>query len=244
MSNKPETYADYWDGYVRHFPKRKGAYGEHVEWPGDEWGTPQNWKLLFSDLFLTKIDAAPKTAIEIGPGAGKYTLLFLDAYPAVRVLALDVSRAYMQILEERCAGQIAAGRLHTALIDEDHRAVTNVAARNGIGSGELDVLFSIDAMVHVDLQYLMAYWISARELLRPGGKLIMTVADATREGGFTKLVNDVPRLFPMQGRASDKFEWLCPQLVESVLGRLGFTVEAPERKPARRDYCFVATKRA
>jgi phospholipid N-methyltransferase len=243
MPEKPETYADYWDSYVRHFPQRKSAYGEHVEWPGDEWGTPQNWKSLFSDLFLAKIDPAPKTAIEIGPGSGKYTLMFLDAYPSASLVAADVSHAYLKVLEERCAEQIGAGRLATALIGEDHRAITMIAAEHGIGPGELDVLFSIDAMVHVDLQYLVAYWLSAQELLRPGGKLIMTLADATRDGGFAKLMNDVARLFPLQGRASDKFEWLCPQLVESVLGRLGFSVEA-ERKPARRDYCFVATRRA
>src|SRR3989338_1593546 len=122
MADKPETYADYWDGYVRHFPKRKGAYGEHVEWPGDEWGTPQNWKTLFSDLFLSKIDPAPKTAIEIGPGAGKYTFMFLEAYASARLVAADVSRAYMQVLEERCAEHIKAGRLSTALIGEDHKA--------------------------------------------------------------------------------------------------------------------------
>ena len=90
----------------------------------------------------------------------------------------------------------------------------------------------------------MVYWLSAHELLRPGGKLIMTVADATRDVGFKKLIADIDTFFPAQGRPSSKFEWLSPDLVNCVLGRIGFDViEAPFPEP-RRDYWFVATKRA
>ncbi len=250
MKNKPNsttsTYAEYWDAYVERFPKLKASLGDNdnIAWPGDEWGTPDRWRVLFSQLFLSKIDTPPKTAIEIGSGAGKYTLMFMESFQTARLIAADVSSAFLDTLQERCAELISSGRLNTALIDNDHNALINIANKFGIAAGELDVLFSIDAMVHVDLQYLVAYWISAQELLRPGGKMIMTVADATRDGGFAKLNKDVSRLFSLQGQQTDKFEWLCPQLVESVLGRLGFDVEGVEPPWPCRDYWFVATKKS
>jgi cyclopropane fatty-acyl-phospholipid synthase-like methyltransferase len=107
----------------------------------------------------------------------------------------------------------------------------------------LDVVFSIDAMVHVDLQYVAAYWLSAAKLLRPGGKIIMSVADATREKGHNRLVQDTPSLFPLQGQQSTKFQWLCQELVQSVLRRLGFDV-IDAMPDSDRDFFFVATKRS
>jgi predicted O-methyltransferase YrrM len=247
MHDKPKTYGGFWDNYVERFvsKRQKDAQGstDDVPWPGEEWGTPESWRILFKELFLARIDTPPRNAIEIGPGSGKYSLMFLEAFQEARLIAADVSPVYLEVLRKRCADLIAGGRLIPALIGNKHQAIVDIANDNGIGVGELDVLFSIDAMVHVDLQYLMAYWISASALLRPGGKMIMTVADATRDGGFAKLVKDVPRLFALQGQQSDKFEWLSPQLVESVLGRLGFTVEAVEPKAVRRDYWFVATRK-
>jgi len=246
MQDRPRTYGDFWDGYVKRFLSRNQADTRDttakISWPGDEWGTPEAWQMLFNDLFLAKIEIPPRTAIEIGPGSGKYSALFLEAFQCAHLIAADVSMAYLDILRERCVDLILDGRLNTALIGNDHEAIINIAKENGIEIGELDVMFSIDAMVHVDLQYLVAYWISASKLLRSGGKMIMTVPDATREGGFAKLMNDVPRLFALQGQHSDKFEWLSPQLVESVLSRLGFSVEAVEPRVLRRDFSFVATK--
>jgi len=248
MADIRETYGDFWDDYVKRFPKLKETlydserYG-HVTWPGDEWGRPDRWQMLFESMFVQQIKTPPVTAIEIGSGSGKYTHLFLEQYPSARVVAMDVSQSYLNVLCKRFADYIAAGRLTTATIGTKPSTVTDLAKEHGIAPGALDVLYSIDAMVHVDLQYLVAYWMSAQELLKTGGKLIMTVADATREHGFKKLIGDINAFFPAQGRPTSKFEWLSPDLVNHVLGRLGFEVsEAPFPEP-RRDYWFVATKK-
>jgi cyclopropane fatty-acyl-phospholipid synthase-like methyltransferase len=183
-----------------------------------------------------------KLGLEIGSGSGKYSQLFLDNYPSASLVTADVSNAFLEALRHRCADFIAAGRLHTGHIDTEHTALSDIARRSGFGPGTFDVVYSIDAMVHVDLQFLTAYWISASELLRPGGKIIMTVADATRDIGFDTLIEHVPIYFKHQGRQTTKFEWLCPHLVDYVLGRLGFSVQEVNAPSSRRDYCFVATK--
>ena len=159
MTSTPETYGDFWDDYVKRFPKLKDTlqdsnrYG-HVVWPGDEWGRPDRWQMLFDSMFVQQINETPNTVIEIGPGAGKYTHLFLKQYPTARVVAMDVSASYIAVLRERSADYLRSGHLATAIIGNTPATVTNLAKENGIEPGALDIFFSIDAMVHVDLQYL------------------------------------------------------------------------------------------
>ncbi len=245
MIERAEDYGEYWDLYVRSiFPQIQAAHDPAVErllWPGDEWGTPDIWEKIYAMVFAPELDPPPRLAIEIGPGAGKYTAMVLEHCPAVEILALDVSQAYLSVLAERLAPAIAAGRLTTArLLPEWDHFARLVAERGWVG--KVDLVFSIDAMVHVDLQYLMAYWMAAAQALRPGGRMIMSVADATSPHGFEKLVADVPTYFGAQGKITSKFEWLCPPMVAHLLDRLGFDVRF-HPKLAGRDCWFVATRR-
>ena len=106
-------------------------------------------------------------------------------------------------------------------------------------AGKLDALLSIDAMVHVDLHFLCSYWIEAKELLRPGGIMAMSVSDATSEGGTAKLIRDVATYFRDPGMIG-KFSWISPDIVSTVLGKIGFTVKfVPIGK---RDCHFVAIR--
>jgi hypothetical protein len=110
----------------------------------------------------------------------------------------------------------------------------------------LDAVFAIDVMVHVPLQDLVTYAITAALALRPGGKFIFTAADATSERGFTKLVGDIRWTYqdqrdPVGGQplGAARFQWMSPQLVETVLERLGFTVQIDPG--LHRDLWVVAT---
>jgi SAM-dependent methyltransferase len=243
-SSAPKTYANFWDNYVTEFSVAKqAALNRNVHWPGDEWGNETRWRSFFDATFVPHVPSDVRLAMEIGPGAGKYTALFLEKYPAATVLAADVSVAYLSVLQTRCAELIAKGRIKTGLIETKHTALEDIASQHGVAAGALDVIFSIDAMVHVDLQYLVAYWMSARTLLKPGGKVIMTVADASRDAGFEKLVRDTAYYFPLQGQITSKFEWLCPEMVINILDRLGFEVKEVDQSILVRDFSFVATKR-
>ncbi|MDY7228719.1 class I SAM-dependent methyltransferase [Hyalangium rubrum] len=239
---KQERYGEYWDFYVdREFPElvQRDASGNTVfTWPGDEWGDEQYWRQSFDKMFKQHVPPESTRFAEIGPGSGKYSLMVLEAWKNATVAAFDVSRSYLKVLEKRCAPLVADGRLRPFVIEDRPDIIDRTAEQLG-WAGELDCLYSMDAMVHVDLQYLVAYWLSAARTLRIGGKLIMSVADATSDGGFNKLVGDVPVCFPLQGKMCPKFEWLSPQLVEQVLGRLGFVIEATYNFN-HRDFFFVA----
>jgi SAM-dependent methyltransferase len=209
-----------WDRYVKTW--HQGEQGSGLDWPGDEWGTPQYWDWLYEQLFLPSGVQGWERALEIGPGSGKYTLKVM-ADSAASLRAYDVSPQFLAVCEERCQDQLAEGRLSLHLLDSD-RADQMLSELTECGwKRRLDGFFSIDAMVHVDLQDLIVYLLTAGAVLKPGGSLILTVANATTEIGFKKLVEDIA--FYYRNDVPGKFEWISPEIVESMLPRLGFRLE-------------------
>jgi SAM-dependent methyltransferase len=245
VSGPPENVSAFWDDYVkREFPILRGDRTD-LPWPGDEWGNPDGWRDQFETLFWPARAAQWRDAVEIGPGSGKYTLELLNAVPDVRVHAYDVSPSFLAVCAERCRAEIDAGRLRLACLESRHaRELLDDLDRHGLAGG-LDGFYSIDAMVHVDLQYLVVYLLTAALALRQDGHLVLTLADAGSDKGFAKLMKDASHHYPRQGRPSGKFEWLGKELVTELLGRLGFELVFMDnyltRRPGEgRDICLAA----
>jgi SAM-dependent methyltransferase len=216
-----------WDRYLETWEHEHNADGS-LRWPGDEWGDESSWNELFGNLFVPAGVADWEHVVEIGPGSGKYTDLVLRAGSA-QVHGFDVSAEFMAVCEQRCRSWIEQHRLRLHLIEGQQPAeMLDTMTAAGLRR-RLDAMFSIDAMVHVDLQYLVVYFMTAALLLRPGGKLIVTLSNVTSDEGFLKLLNDVSWTYGQQAdpHGSGKFEWLSPDIVELVLGRLGFSVDLP-----------------
>ncbi len=212
------SYQEVWDDYVEDYRKS----GDKDKLPGDEWGTPESWTRLFNNLFIPNIERSSTRFVEIGAGAGKYTKLVLDHFRDSSVHTFDVSPKYTDILIDRFQNEISQNRVFTSLIDENPKTIRNVLTENA-WTGKVDCFYSIDAMVHVDLQYLIVYLLTAADVLNPNGTIILTLADATSDRGFKKLVGDIDSFFKQQGGFSYKFEWQSPDLIANILGRLGFT---------------------
>ena len=219
-------YGRFWDHYVENLSTKlsQGDDGA-LDWPGDEWGSPAAWAERFADLFEPAVGGW-RRAVEIGPGSGKYTLKVLERSPEAEVRAYDTSAKFLEVCEQRCKAHVDAGRLSPHLL----HAVDPAQLLDDLDAAgwrrQVDGFFSIDVMVHIDLQYLIVYWLTAALVLRPEGQLVMTLNDVTREPGFQKLLADIEWTFPSQGRplGSGKFEWLSPDVVESILPQLGFRV--------------------
>lgn len=219
-------YGRFWDHYVENL-STKLSQGEDgpLDWPGDEWGSPAAWAQRFEDLFEPAVGAW-RRAVEIGPGSGKYTLKVLERSPEAEVRAYDASAKFLEVCVQRCEEHVSSGRLCPRLL---HTVDPGQLLDDLDAAGwrrRVDGFFSIDVMVHIDLQYLIVYWLTAALVLRPKGQFVMTLNDVTREPGFQKLLADIRWTFPSQGRplGSGKFEWLSPEIVESILPRLGFRV--------------------
>jgi hypothetical protein len=158
------------------------------------------------------------------------------AHSATDIVAFDISAEFLGVLGKRLADHIAAGRLTPELLrGQKPSEMYDVIKQRGC-LRQVDAFYSIDATVHVDLQYVMAYIATAALVLKQGGKLIMSLADA----GFRHLLDGIKLHYPRQSQLGNKFEFMSRDLIRSVLERIGFTVEfIPE--VSGRDAYFVAT---
>ncbi|MDQ3588596.1 MAG: class I SAM-dependent methyltransferase [Actinomycetota bacterium] len=218
------VYGRFWDHYVENLAAgMTQRHGDEPAWPGDEWGSPAAWAERFADLFEPAVSGWER-AVEIGPGSGKYTLKVLERSPEAVLRAYDVSAKFLEVCTERCGDHVSNGRLTPHLLHAVDPAQLLDDLEAAGWRRRVDGFYSIDVMVHIDLQYLIVYWLTSALVLRPGGQLVMTLNDVTREPGFEKLLRDIPWTYPAQGRplGSGKFEWLSPEIIESVLPRLGF----------------------
>jgi hypothetical protein len=207
-----------WDRYVE-----RGVGDGGAGTAGDEWGDATVWEWRFDALFRPASVENWKTAFEIGPGAGKYTRRVLEESTAV-VHCADISGAFLRLLAKQLTPFMQAGRVTMASLrglrpDE----LLTLCEERGV-RGTLDGLYSIDSMVHVDLQYLMAYLITGAICLRAGGALVLTLADPTTPRGLQKLLDDIGAFYPQQGKPTPKFEWVSNDMVRFILDALGFRV--------------------
>ena len=54
--------------------------------------------------------------------------------------------------------------------------------------------------------------------------MTMTLANAISQNGFKHLLNGAKPYYSLQGKATAKFEYLSPDMVDLVLGQMGFHV--------------------
>ncbi len=224
----------FWDHYSK-IVKRDGDY-----WPGDEWGAADRWDANFAKFFLSFGAASWKRAVEIGAGSGKYTTRLLRSAPEAHVLAADISSGFQKVFQRKLSEEGLIDRTTPVIIKPNSGSLRQHIEAAG-WTGQFDAMYSIDAMVHVDLQYIIAYLITAGACLRPGGKLVMTFSNCLTDGGFAKLIAETPRMFAQAGQKTAKFEWMSPDIVSGILPRLNFDIDLLDTHG--RDIWTIATLR-
>src|SRR5438105_13282112 len=113
--SRKNIYARQWDAYVNAFPEISAATSRDLDWPGDEWGSPESWEQLYEELFVPAGVKDWQRAIEIGPGSGKYTVKVLADSRAI-VRAYDVSAEFLKVCETRCTEASRENRLSLHLL--------------------------------------------------------------------------------------------------------------------------------
>lgn len=236
-------YSRIWDTYIkRAFPKIQSSRpnvkkkhepwrvlnrtDSHYDWPGDEWGDKETAARLLDESLAASLGEEAENLVELGAGAGRYTILALKRYKNAKIMSFDVSKEFEKALRKRCHAFMGCGRLRTYLLDERPFYMLDTIKKEKL-LGKIDGMYSFDAMVHVDLHTLIVYWISAVRILRPGGVLAMSVADACSEKGFMKLLHDAPNVYSLRGNVGSHFMWLSRDIVENTLNSLGFCVAYP-----------------
>jgi SAM-dependent methyltransferase len=220
-------YRAQWDAYVEGWSRAQvGDFDLPKEnWPGDEWGKKTDSEQIFRFMFLDFGARNWRHCVEIGAGSGKYTRLLLD-YSASNIVAFDISPAFLDVLRRRLETEIKAGLVIPVLLEgKSSSEILDFLDHRGL-TGRLDCFYSINAMVHVTLQHLITYLLTAAIALRKGGVLLLTLPNATSDEGFATLLDDARRCYSQQRDPNiPRFEWLGPELVGDLLAQLGFNVQ-------------------
>ncbi len=228
------SYGQSWDEFV------DNAKGEGQTWPGDDWGNPALWDAWFARLFTPHGVADWQRAVEIGQGTGKYTARVLEA-GCREILAVDVSRRFIELCGKRQKASVDANRLHLQQIHElDPRALQQAVEKKG-WTGTVDAMFSIDTLVHLTWTQIVAYMLAATEFLRPDGWLIFSFAHGATEPGLRKMIADIDRTITAGGDPTTGcFHWVSPELVAHTANYCGYEVRICDADPEHhRDGHFV-----
>jgi len=175
-----------------------------------------------TDTFLKFCGVTPspgQAVLEIGCGVGRMTRRLAQLFR--RVIAVDVSEEMLR----RCRDNLAG------FPNVDYRQVAGDGTLDGVGDGEVDLVFSYLTLQHVttpsaQLRYLQE---SARAL-RPGGKLAVQVRSPSAAAAVWAYVGHVLHL--LQGRRTYVRAWrgsrVKPASAIDVLRRSGVDASAKE----------------
>jgi len=239
---KVRSYADDWNEYVKNFSEHAKREPTNIgrtdlKYPGDEWGNPKYWA-AYADRFLKPFlpDDLSGIAVEIGQGSGKYTLEVIDKIK--RIICYDVSKAFMKTAKDRLSKYIAKGKIEFELLKlwNCEEIINSLRSKNLLGN--VDLFFSADSMVHVELHTLIAYFISGAKAIKLGGYMTMDVASCTNEKGFQRLLDETPFCYGGM-RPGHQFYFLSKDIIFFITKQLGFEVVVFDEQ---RDITFVVKK--
>jgi cyclopropane fatty-acyl-phospholipid synthase-like methyltransferase len=145
--------------------RRRGA-GEDLY--GLQWGDPETRPGLRAvrDTFLLPYVNAEHTALEIGPGGGRWTRYMLD------FKKLFVVDYYDELLAELRKNFVRPNMVFIK---------NNGTDFPGVPDKSVDYLFSFGVFVHLDLDLIEGYLSNIRSILKPGGNAVIQYADKTKE---------------------------------------------------------------
>ena len=141
-------------------PKRE-LYGMH-------WGDPETVPALQNvrDRFLTPYVSPTQTALEIGPGGGRWTRYLVDCEKVYLV------EYHKELLDEL--------KVHFRQPNLVH-VLNNGNDFPGVPPRSVGFLFSFGTFVHLDLEIIDRYLANMRAVLRPGSQVVIQYSDKTKQ---------------------------------------------------------------
>lgn len=189
---------------------------------GEEWGT-EAWVRQILDSFVFPNVTRDSTAAEIGVGGGR---LAVHVAPRVGTLyCLDVSAGMLRKAEETL---------------RDFRNARFIRLRGACPPelrGRVDFVYAFDVFLHFDLHATWSYIQLMHQMLCPGGRAMVHVANIAGPRGWEKFSRQ-------KGFSVGGLYWLCPEMVAVLAEHGGFSIVAdskpdPENEYLNRDYIAV-----
>ena len=137
---------------------------------GLEWGDPDTSPPLayIKDHFLLPYMTGATTAIEIGPGGGRWTRYMLGVQ---RLYAVDF---HQELLNELKSNFAFPNVMFVKNNGDDFPGIPNES---------VDFIFSFGTFVHLDIEIIERYLQSMRALLKPQANVVIQYADKSKPLG-------------------------------------------------------------
>jgi len=134
---------------------------------GLAWGDPETVESLrfIRDRYVLPYVKAEHSALEIGPGGGRWTRYLLGFG---RLYVVDY---YAEVIDELRRNY---NKPHMEFIKNNG---TDFPA---VGDQSIDYLFSFGAFVHLDVPLIEGYLTNMRRVLKPGGNAVIHYSDKTK----------------------------------------------------------------
>lgn len=129
-------------------------------------------------IVVREIQGGRRKVLDFGCGNGRYAAPLLEQTDAT-IVACDISQEAIAELSARCARHIDAGRLRP--VYGDLSVLTHMTHPMGQGEGFDLAILMFGVLGHIFPRALRRKTlVTIRELLRPGGRIIVTVPNAAR----------------------------------------------------------------
>ena len=227
-----DWYADKWGDeqfraeQLTHEGREGGEAGELVRL-GEEWGRLDDAVQVIEEWILPHV--GPDSVVgEIGTGGGRVAT---RVAPHVgQFHCFDVSRNMLGLVDKELRDLGVVAHLH-------HLPEPVLPAHL---ESSLDLLYSFDVFVHIDLHVQWRYVQELARVLKPGGKGFLHTSDLTSRGGWERFAEQ-PH-YRVEG-----FYFMTPQAVRTLIERAGLRIVAEQSDVAGnfyydRDY-FVLVER-
>jgi SAM-dependent methyltransferase len=135
---------------------------------GLQWGDPETSDPLrfILDRYVRPYVKSDHTALEIGPGGGRWTRYLLDFS---KVYAIDYHLELLRELQRNFRRQ------------KNLEFVKNNGADfPGVPDKSIDFLFSFGALVHIELDIIQQYLYNIKRIVKPGANIVLQYSDKTK----------------------------------------------------------------
>ena len=169
---------------------------------GDEWTPSQEWKDSLLDQVLKPQVSHGSTILEIGPGAGRWTEHLIPRAAAYQ--GIDISSTCVDL----CSRKFASAANATFRTNQGNDLP-------GVAESTIDVIWSFDVFVHINLAEVASYLDEFRRVLKPGGRAVIhhgTTAGHTGGWRSDATLEELNALVTARGlQVAEQFkEWTDP----------------------------------
>jgi SAM-dependent methyltransferase len=176
--------------------------GRDTEIYGSQWGDPENFTqtpnlAMVKHHFIDPYVFDDRTVLEIGCGGGRWTKFF---GPAHQVYALDVFDEMLQ--ETKTSYYRANGSDNLILVRGNGTDIPFVPEYS------VDYIFTFDVFVHLDIEVIERYLISAKKVLKDTGTMFIHYGDKTK----------------YKAKENVGFSWNSPEIMHKLLKKLGLAI--------------------